>query len=173
MEQAIEKYRQALVWNLTMRILTITWLGLKIQREAPGAVEAFQTALRLRPKWAEAHFGLGATYYTLQNQAASFRELRLALDLDPKHAGAHYFLAMILAERNELPEATTELNRVLQLQPSHWEARHRLGLLICKTIILPQLSRNFGDVSRSDHPLSRPTTIWDWLWGNWATLTSR
>ena len=33
-------------------------------------LKAFQAALRLKPSWADAHYGLGATYYDLKNLQA-------------------------------------------------------------------------------------------------------
>src|SRR2546423_1835079 len=63
---AIENYQHALLlepgdpdthYNLA--------LTLKYKGAARQAVEEFKTSLQLRPKWAEARYGLGATYYDL------------------------------------------------------------------------------------------------------------
>ena len=51
-------------------------LALKYKGDLQAAVEAFLAAQRLRPNWVDAHFGLGATYYDLNNQVGALGELR-------------------------------------------------------------------------------------------------
>src|SRR5947209_9483863 len=45
-------------------------LALKYKGEARGAASEFQTALRLKAKWADAHYALGATYCDLHDPTA-------------------------------------------------------------------------------------------------------
>jgi len=59
-------------------------------------------------KWADAHYGLGATWYDLHDQAAALKELRTALDLDPSSAGAHRLLARIYLQQNDPSAAERE-----------------------------------------------------------------
>src|SRR5215475_4824681 len=65
-DQAIANYRKALELEpndaLTHYDLA---LALKYKGDTAHAIEEFQTALRLKPKWADAHYGLGATWYDL------------------------------------------------------------------------------------------------------------
>jgi Tfp pilus assembly protein PilF len=62
-DEAIADYRKALELEpndpLTHYNLA---LALKYKGEASGAATEFQTALRLKPKWAVDHYGLGATW---------------------------------------------------------------------------------------------------------------
>src|SRR5260370_41634110 len=71
-DQAVAKYRKALElepndadthYNLA--------LTLKYNGDARQAAEEFEATLRLKPTWAAAHFGLGATWYDLRAQAAA------------------------------------------------------------------------------------------------------
>ena len=39
-------------------------------------MEEFEAAIRLKPGWCEAHFGLGTTLYELHDQAGASKELR-------------------------------------------------------------------------------------------------
>ena len=52
------------------------------------AVEQFEAALQLRPKWSEAHYGLSATLYELHDQDGARKELQAALELDPANTAA-------------------------------------------------------------------------------------
>ena len=83
--------------------------------------------MRLKPKWADAHYGLGATWYDLHDQAAALKEIRTAVQLDPANAGAHRFLARIYLEQNNPSAAERELRRALALKPSA-EMHLELGL---------------------------------------------
>src|ERR1022692_3355768 len=63
-DQAIANYRKALELDpndaLTHYNLA---LALKYKGDAQQAVEEFEATLRLKPKWGDAHYGLGATWY--------------------------------------------------------------------------------------------------------------
>src|SRR5207249_5461707 len=65
-DQAIAAYREALALEpndaLTHYNLA---LALKYKGDAKLAADEFEAALRLKPKWADAHYALGATWYDL------------------------------------------------------------------------------------------------------------
>src|SRR5689334_21433305 len=65
-DQAITNYRKALELQpndaLTHYDLA---LALKYKGDNAGALQEFQTAVSLTPKSADAHYGLGATWYDL------------------------------------------------------------------------------------------------------------
>ena len=71
-DQAIVSYRKALELEpndaLTHYDLA---LALKYKGEAKQAADEFEAALRLKPKWGDAHYGLGAAWYDLHDQAAA------------------------------------------------------------------------------------------------------
>lgn len=48
----------------------------------PEAMAAYQQALRVNPKFAPAHHGLGVTYFALGNQAAAQEQYRILKTLD-------------------------------------------------------------------------------------------
>src|SRR5580698_6532 len=68
-DQAIANYRKALELEpndgLTHYNLA---LALKYKGDAQQAVEEFEATVRLKPKWGDAHYGLGATWYDLNDQ---------------------------------------------------------------------------------------------------------
>src|SRR5262245_66219351 len=67
-DDAVANYRHALDLDpndaLTHYSLA---LALKYKGDSRQAVDEFESALRLRPQWAEAHFGLGATWLDLND----------------------------------------------------------------------------------------------------------
>jgi tetratricopeptide (TPR) repeat protein len=73
-DEAIASYHKALTLApndpLTHYDLALT---LKYKGDAKQAVEEFEVSLQLKPKWADAHYGLGATLYDLQNAAAALQ----------------------------------------------------------------------------------------------------
>src|SRR6202043_712731 len=78
-DDAIANYRNALALepNDTVTHYDLA-LALKYKGETREALKEFEAALELRPKWADAHYGLGAAWYDLQNQTAAMKELRTA-----------------------------------------------------------------------------------------------
>src|SRR4029077_8571990 len=80
-DQAISIYRKALALDHndpdTHYNLALT---LKYKGDTKQAVEEFEATLRLKPKWADAHYGLGATWFDLNNQAGALKELHSAVE---------------------------------------------------------------------------------------------
>ena len=52
-------------------------LALQFNGDTREALKEFEAAADLRPKWADAHHGLGATWFDLHDEAAAMKELRL------------------------------------------------------------------------------------------------
>ncbi|MEZ5419522.1 MAG: tetratricopeptide repeat protein [Vicinamibacterales bacterium] len=116
------------------------WRGRALleRRDAPGnllrAETAFKEALRLDPRFVDAHAALGETYWALYNQSreaswveaavqASANAVRLAPDVAPVRLA----LGVSLTSSGRNAEAILELQRVLAVQPANDEARRYLG----------------------------------------------
>ena len=83
--------------------------------------------MKLKPKWADAHYGLGSVLYDLHNPEAAKKELKASVTLDPANVGAHRLLARIYSQENNSFEARNELRRALAAKPSS-EIHFELGL---------------------------------------------
>src|SRR3954447_2119009 len=71
-DEAIANYRKALDLEPTNSLTHYNLaLALKYKGEARAAATEFQAALRLKPKWADAHYGLGASWYDLHDLPAA------------------------------------------------------------------------------------------------------
>src|ERR1700689_5188283 len=66
-EQAVAAYRKLLELDPNDAVTHYDLaLALKYKGDTKQAVEEFEAAIRLKPVWAEAHFGLGAALYELK-----------------------------------------------------------------------------------------------------------
>jgi len=116
------------------------WRGRALleRRDTPGnlprAETAFKEALRLDPRFVDAHAALGETYWELYNQtrdaqwatqavAANTGAVRLAPDVP----SVRFALGITLVSGGRHAEAVQELQRVLAQQPNNDEARRYLG----------------------------------------------
>src|SRR6202043_2937236 len=79
-DQAISSYRKVLQVEhndaLTHYDLA---LALKYKGEPKQAVDEFETALHLKPKWGDAQYGLGAAFYDLHDLPAAANALQTAI----------------------------------------------------------------------------------------------
>src|SRR5215467_9400627 len=76
-DDAIANYRRALDLEPNDALTRFNLaLALKYKGDARQAVDEFESAIGLRPKWAEVHFGLGATWLELNELAAARKELQ-------------------------------------------------------------------------------------------------
>lgn len=74
------------------------------------ALAAYQQAIRLEPRLAEAHYGLGRVYARMRRWREAAGELRTTLRLDSRLGRAHYTLAQVCRRLGQPAEAAAELN---------------------------------------------------------------
>src|SRR5262252_9587700 len=78
-DDAIANYRHALDLEPNDALSRFNLaLALKYKGDTRQAVDEFESTLGLRPKWAEAHFGLGAAWLELNDLASARKELQTA-----------------------------------------------------------------------------------------------
>jgi len=101
-------------------------VALRHRGKALEAEEACRHALRIDPKYEEAHYNLGVILrHDRRSEAeASFRT---ALELDPGFACAHRELGFVLAHGAPNPEAEAHLRRAIELDPGDAWAHIYLG----------------------------------------------
>lgn len=137
---AAEQTRLATPPTSNANALDAYWRGRALleRRDTPGnlprAETAFKEALRLDPRFVDAHAALGETYWELYNQtrdgqwvaqavAANSSAVRLAPDVP----SVRFALGINLVNGGRYAEALEELQRVLAQQPNNDEARRYLG----------------------------------------------
>lgn len=92
-----------------------------------GAIQNCTQALRINPKFAEAHCTLGiALWQSGDTEGANF-SLRRAITIKPDHALAIFHLGELLAAREEYGNAIELFQKTIELCPEHIEAHNKLG----------------------------------------------
>src|SRR5438876_318409 len=103
-------------------------LVLLSQNNGPGAIEAFNTVLKIKPDTLDAHRGLGQAYQQLGQNDQAVESYRRALALNDKDVASLNNLAWILAEVRKKPDEALPLaNKAEQLAPGSPEVLDTLG----------------------------------------------
>ncbi len=85
------------------------------QKRVTDAIALFRRIIELNPKYAPAHYQLGATLNGFGDYDAAVMALEQAVQLSPMYAEAHYTLANALKSKGNLPRSMAELERAIQL----------------------------------------------------------
>lgn len=97
--------------------------------DLPSAQAAFQQALTLAPRSAEAHFGLGLVQLRAGSLDAAIASLSQAVDLNPRLGGAHLFLAIAQYQTGNAEAALASVRAELALKPDDLEALTWFGMI--------------------------------------------
>ncbi len=97
------------------------------EERLPEAIDAYRSAVALRPDLAEAHFNLGNVLRGLGRLDGAEERFRMAVDLDPDLAAAWYNLADLMEENQRLDEAVACLLRAVEASPSFADAHFNLA----------------------------------------------
>ncbi|HXP61197.1 MAG TPA: tetratricopeptide repeat protein [Dongiaceae bacterium] len=91
--------------------------GRRLNREKRfyEAIAAFEAAVALEPRYADAHNGLGVAHHGVGRVEAAVAAYRRALKIDPAHAKAHNNLGTAHMGRNEVGLAMAAYHRALGL----------------------------------------------------------
>lgn len=88
------------------------------------SLSASQTAVKIVPKDAEAHYNLGNTLQELGRTEEAEASFRKALTFKPDFALANYNLGNALKELGRLDEAALRYRKAIALKPDHSEAHY-------------------------------------------------
>ncbi|HXC02722.1 MAG TPA: tetratricopeptide repeat protein [Opitutaceae bacterium] len=132
-----EDYRSALaIWSDTVakcpgNVRAHYNLGdnLRLLGRSQDAITEFRTAIRLEPRYAQAHDSLANLLEKIPGRMPeAISEYKTAIRLDPNFAEPHYNLALAIADLpGRLPEAISEYEAALRIKPDDPEAQVNLG----------------------------------------------
>jgi tetratricopeptide (TPR) repeat protein len=98
------------------------------QRKLSAAEKEFREAVRLKPDFAEAHFGLGfAIHEQEEYQHLAEPEYREAIRLKPDYPEAHYMLGCLLRVERKYDVAVQEYRKAIRLKPDYLWAIEELA----------------------------------------------
>lgn len=106
-------------------------LGCELDVSSPAeARHAYEQALALDARLADAHVNLGRLLHQSGDVARAEGHYRDAIGLDPADAVAHFNLAGLLEETGRAPDAVAAYQRALAADPDFADAHYNLGLLL-------------------------------------------
>jgi protein O-mannosyl-transferase len=94
------------------------------------AIAEFQTALRIKPLFAEAHYNLGDAFLKEGRVDEAITEYQEALHVNPNYAEAHNNLGNILLQKGGGDEAILHFQKALQIKPDYAAAHLDLGIAL-------------------------------------------
>jgi Flp pilus assembly protein TadD len=104
--------------------------GMYFAENLPAAWDHFQTAVRLKPDLAEAHYFI-ALIYRRQNRLPEAKEkFQTVLRLNPRHSQAAGNLGVICLQEGSLRDAEVYFSQALSLNPEDEIARRGLDQII-------------------------------------------
>jgi tetratricopeptide (TPR) repeat protein len=107
------------------RAIARTYLG-----ELEGAIEDYQHALRIKPKWAEAYLGLGFVLLDKKDFEGAVDGFSRALKLKPTLVSAHHARGTAFMKQGRMEPAIIDFTSALKLDPHMAEAYANRGLAL-------------------------------------------
>jgi tetratricopeptide (TPR) repeat protein len=91
-------------------------------------LKAFDEAIKLKPNYAQAHYGRGLSLYSLNNPQEALKAFDEAIKLKPNYAQAHYGRGRSLYSFNNPREALKAFDEAIKLKPNYAQAHYGRGL---------------------------------------------
>ncbi len=98
----------------------------------PDAITNYEAAIRIRPKFVEAHNGLGVAFSKMGLLDLAITKYREAIRLDPDYPPAHYDLGAALLSLNRANEAIPEFEKAVKINSFFFEAHNDLGAALLR-----------------------------------------
>lgn len=113
------------------------------------AISCFRNALKLEPRYAEAHNNLGLALAQTGRLQEALAEFRGAIQCRPAYPEAEANLGATLAQAGRPDEAIPHLRRALELDPGYLDARNNLAAALSQTGRTEESVREYGAVVKA------------------------
>lgn len=127
------------------------YLGLALvhqEKEVKNSSKAFETALKLRPHFAEAHAGMAYSLLLRNKTSEAFSKAQQAISIDPTIADAHYIEGVALLRMGKREEALTAANDAIKLNPQLASPYLLKSQALVTFVSVPPLSTQQGREAR-------------------------
>ena len=98
-----------------------------------NAVRFYKEALKLDPKHAEAHYGLGRRFGCLGNLDEAIKHFKKAIKIAPEDAKAYCGLGLALSKQGKQKKALKNIRKALKLEPED-SVDYRVYAMICENL---------------------------------------
>ena len=98
-----------------------------------GSIEAFQSCVKKRNNWPEAHVNLGIAYWRLSENEQAVKAFEHVLTIEPKSLDALRGLAALAVERDDYPRALELQGKLIDQGEKTPELFYNTGLLLQKS----------------------------------------
>ena len=92
-----------------------------------ASIKMFETAIAIKPDYAEVHNNLGITHMQLEQLDAAVESFNKAIAINPNFAEAHNNLGIVLVDLGQLDNAVKYYEKAIVIKPNFAEAHNNLG----------------------------------------------
>lgn len=131
-------------------------LRLLAERKSDEGTAALREAIRILPKYFDAHFALALECFRLRRPADATQELELARAINPKDGRLYHTFGLVLYEQKKYALAATVFEAAAKLNPANAEARLMRGAALIET---GRLNEAEQEIARADEISSHKLAI--------------
>jgi len=131
-------------------------LRLLAERKSDDGMAALRQAVRVSPKYFDAHFALGLELFRLHRLTEAIQELEQARTINPKDGRLYHTFGLVLYEQKKYAMAATVLEAAERLNPINAELRLMRGAALIET---GRLNEAEDEIARADQISSHKLTI--------------
>ena len=114
------------------------------------AIENFEAALRINPRYIYAHTALGFVFANQGRLTEALEQFDDALRIAPRFARAHTGLGLVFASQGKLSEASDHFRRALESAAGDAQAHFYLGLILKKQGQWAEAAAHFRQAVQAD-----------------------
>ena len=120
------------------------------ENNADQAIAELQTAVRQRPGYVPAHYGLARAYWVKGDFASAGGEFKRVIELNPKDERAYFYLGMAYLEQKRPQPAREIFAQLLRVNPKSPDAHFGLGAVSSDEQKYPEAIEEFNLTAKLD-----------------------
>jgi predicted O-linked N-acetylglucosamine transferase (SPINDLY family) len=93
------------------------------------AIQFYEKAIAINPRYAKAHYNLAGTHHELDQINKALESYKEAIKIDPSYAEAHNNIGNLFVEIDQLDHAIDSFQKAVALSPQYLEAHYSLSIV--------------------------------------------